>query len=66
MIGAIDVHDLPEKYIKVIHELVELLREKVKMEKGESGKKEEEKIDFASWPLGVKGKLTRREIYDHL
>lgn len=28
--------------------------------------KEKDEIDFATWPLGVKGKLTRREIYDHL
>jgi len=31
--------------------------------KKEGGKEE---IDFATWPLGVKGKLTRREIYDYL
>ena len=27
-------------------------------------RKKKEKIPFASWPLGVKGKLTRKEIYD--
>jgi len=27
-------------------------------------KKEKEEIPFASWPLGVKGELTRKEIYD--
>jgi predicted DNA-binding antitoxin AbrB/MazE fold protein len=28
--------------------------------------KEKDEIDFATWPLGVKGKLTRGEIYDYL
>ncbi|MCP4268791.1 MAG: antitoxin family protein [Candidatus Brocadiaceae bacterium] len=28
--------------------------------------KEKDEIDFATWPLGAKGKLTRGEIYDYL
>lgn len=31
-----------------------------------NNEKKKEEIDFATWQLGVKGKLTRREIYDYL
>ena len=64
MVDTIDVHDLPEEEVKFIQELVELLREKVRMKKAKVEGKEE--IFFATWPLGVKGKLTRKEIYDYL
>ena len=63
MANIIDVHDLPEQDVKFVEKLVELLREKTRMEKT---KKEKEEINFAVWPLGVKGKLTREEIYDYL
>jgi hypothetical protein len=65
MEDRIDVHDLPEQEVKLIREFVEFLREK---EKGKKKKKERKKqrISFAAWPLGIKGKLTRREIYDYL
>lgn len=61
----IDVHDLPEEDVEFIEKLVELLREKAKTRK-EKVPGEKEEIQFASWPLGVKGKLTRKEIYDYL
>jgi hypothetical protein len=64
MAEKIDVHDLPEEEIKFVEKIVELLKEKVKREKGEV--RQREKIAFATWPLGVKGRLTRREIYDYL
>ena len=64
MAGVIDVHDLPEEEVKIIQDLVECLRAKAKAKQNEAA--EEEKIDFALWPLGVKGALTREEIYDHL
>lgn len=64
MAENIDVHDLPEDEIKFIRRLVEFLREKAKMRKAMT--KEKEQIIFGTWPLGVKGKLTRREIYDYL
>ncbi|MFH1648455.1 MAG: hypothetical protein ABIA11_01825 [Patescibacteria group bacterium] len=64
MADKIDVHDLPEEEVKFVQELVEFLRKKAKMREAKG--KEKEEVVFASWPLGVKGKLTRREIYDYL
>ena len=65
MEDRIDVHDLPDEEIKLIREFVEFLREKerVKKQKKEGRK---ERIGFATWPLGIKGKLSRKEIYDYL
>ena len=65
MEDRIDVHDLPEQEVRLIREFVEFLREK---EQGKKRRKERSKqrISFAAWPLGIKGKLTRREIYDYL
>lgn len=62
MADKIDVHDLPEEQVKFIKEFVDFLRRKRRKAKVE----EKEEIVFASWPLGAKGKLTRREIYDYL
>ncbi|MGA1874778.1 MAG: hypothetical protein ACMUIA_04155 [bacterium] len=62
MINSLDVHDLPEEEVKFIQKIIDLFRVREKMK----AEKSEEKIDFASWPLGVKGKLTRQEIYDYL
>jgi hypothetical protein len=64
MTDTIDLHDLPEDEVKLVKEFVEFLKRRVKMRKEKIGEKEE--IAFATWPLGVKGKLTRREIYDYL
>jgi hypothetical protein len=62
MITNLDVHDLPEDEVKVVQKVIDLFRIRGKMKK----EKIEEKIEFAVWPLGVKGKLTRQEIYDYL
>jgi len=64
MVDTIDVHDLPKEQVRFIQELVEFLRERMRARRKKVEKKEE--IPFATWPLGVKGNLTRREIYDHL
>jgi hypothetical protein len=64
MTDTIDLHDLPEDEVKLVQEFVEFLKRRVKMREKKAGEKEE--ITFAAWPLGVKGKLTRREIYDYL
>jgi hypothetical protein len=58
---AIDVHDLPEEMAKAVAETVENLRAQVK--RRQNGKRPSEQI---TWPLGVKGRLSREEIYDHL
>jgi hypothetical protein len=52
------------KRLNFIREFIKFLRERARRKKLEPGEKEE--VGFATWPLGVKGKLTRREIYDHL
>ena len=62
--NTIDLRDLPEEETKLVQEFVEFLREKAKA-RGKKDHKSEETV-FATWPLGVKGKLTRREIYDYL
>ncbi len=64
MINQIDVHDLPQEEVKFIQKIVELVRERINKKQTKVEVKEE--VLFNSWPLGVKGKLTRREIYDYL
>ena len=64
MSETIDLCDLPEEEIKLVQEFVEFLRKKA--EAREKKEKKGEEIVFATWPLGVKGKVTRREIYDYL
>ena len=64
MRNTIDLGGLPEEETKLVQEFVEFLRKKAKA-KGKKGPKDEETV-FATWPLGVKAKLTRREIYDYL
>ena len=64
MRNTIDIRDLPEEETKLVQEFVEFLRKKTKA-RGKKDHKSEETV-FATWPLGVKGKLTRREIYDYL
>jgi hypothetical protein len=64
MTSMIDVRDLPEKDVRLIEQLVERLRIKTRVEKTKQEEKEE--ITFGVWPLGVKGNLTREEIYDYL
>jgi len=69
MPNTIDVHDLTEEQVEVIQKLVELLRgKKLRDRLPKKGVEEakDEGIVFTSWPLGVKGKLTREEIYDYL
>ena len=61
--NTIDLRDLPEEETKLVQEFVEFLRKKAKA-RGKKDHKSEDTV-FASWPLGVKGKLTRREIYDY-
>ena len=64
MTDMIDIHGLPEEDVRFIRDFVEFLRQKTK--KSEAKVKGKEEIPFADWPLGVKGKLTREEIYDYL
>lgn len=78
---VIDVRDLPDEDVRFIQRLVDLLKEKARFEEKKRGPaaqsdafpgarpsavKGEERVDFAVWPLGVKGRLTRKEIYEDL
>ena len=69
---SIDVHDLPEGEAQLIAQLVELLRRRGHRAEAEvkGGDVPEETAEgespFAVWELGVKGTLSREEIYDHL
>jgi len=73
MADTIDLHDLPEAEAKLVQAFVEFLKERLKRETGkpttaEAGetRKGQEANGFATWQLGVKGRLTRREVYDYL
>lgn len=58
----IDLRDLPEEEAKFVENLVDFLKDRAKVKKG----KQKEQDNFSTWPLGVKGNLTRKEIYDYL
>jgi len=60
---TIDVKGLPEDQVRLLHDIAEFLKTRLRKQKSE-GKGPTEKIELASWPLGVKGKLTREEIYE--
>jgi len=60
MPDVIDVHNLKEDDARFIEKIVNLLRIQGKE------KKEKENIVLGSKESQVIGKLTRREIYDHL
>ncbi len=59
---VIDIRDLADEDARLIKQFVDFLRRK----KEPVSKKKAEKIAFRSWPLKVRGKLTREEIYEHL
>ena len=64
IMDTVDVHELLEEDAKFVQAVVDLLRKKKRIK--EMKTEEKETINFASWPLGVIGKLTRKEIYDYL
>jgi len=57
---TIDVHDLPEEMARAIAETVQHLREQLQKKNSKPAS------PLPTYPLGVIGILTRREIYDHL
>jgi hypothetical protein len=65
----IDVHDLPEEEARLIATFVEFLRRRKQAAAQREVQQAEEMsplVHFAVWPLGVKGTLSRQEIYDYL
>jgi len=64
---TIDVRGLPEELARQLKQLVDLLKENKTLQKAQDiSPTKEEKIEFGSFPLGVKGTVTREEIYDYL
>jgi hypothetical protein len=65
---SIDVHDLPEDQAQLVAAFVEFLRRRVQQEmlRTDPPVKTPAENPFSSWPLGVKGTLSREEIYEHL
>lgn len=68
MADTINVRDLPDEDVKLVERLVERLRAGVRTNEGlpKETQPEGEVMEFAVWPLGAKGNLTREEIYDYL
>lgn len=57
----LEVGDLTEEEVKIVKKFIDLLKA-MRVEKPREG----DRIVFKSWPLKVKGRLTREEIYDYL
>ena len=66
----IDVHVLPEEEARLIATFVEFLRRRKQTGVAQPEVRQPaitaSPLHFAVWPLGVKGTLSREEIYDHL
>jgi hypothetical protein len=58
-----DVEDPTGEDVRILKEFAGFLRQRG--QKARTGEAKED-ILFGSWPLGLKGSLGRREIYDHL
>jgi hypothetical protein len=61
----LDVRGLPDDQIEFIQQLVEFMRQKHQKPLTQP-KDETETIHLRSWPLGVKGEISREEVYDYL
>jgi hypothetical protein len=57
----LEVGDLTEEEVRIVKEFIDSIRAR-RVEK----LRRSEEIKFKSWPLKVKGRLTREEIYDYL
>ncbi len=65
----IDVHDLPEEEARLIAMFVEFLRRRKQgaaQREVQQAEAPTPPVHFAVWPLGVKGTLSREDIYDYL
>ena len=60
---TLNVNGLSETDVKLLKDLVERLKAKAQ-ERAEQP--EERPVQYRSWPLGVKGEVTRKDIYDYL
>ena len=61
----LDVRDLPEDQIEIIQQLIKFMRQR-HQKPFTQPEDETESIHLRSWSLGVKGDMSREEIYDYL
>ena len=61
----LDVRGLPDDQIEFIQQLIEFMRQK-NQKPLTRPQDETETIHLRSWSLGVKGEISREEIYDYL
>ena len=61
----LDVRGLPSDQIEFIQQLIEFMRQKNQKSLTQP-EDETETIHLRSWALGVKGEISRGEIYDYL
>ena len=61
----LDVRDLPDDQIEFIQQLIEFMRQKHQKPLAQP-EDETETIHVRSWALGVKGEISREEIYNYL
>ena len=61
----LDVRGLPDDQIEIIQQLIKFMRQK-HQKSFTQPEDETESIHLRSWSLGVKGEMSREEIYDYL
>ena len=61
----LDVRGLPDNQIEFLQQLIEFMRQK-HWQPLTSAEDETKTIHLRSWSLGVKGEISREEIYDYL
>jgi hypothetical protein len=66
MQNVINVRGLTMDDLRVVEKMVDFLKEKTKSKPRTKAKTGAEKAEFKAWPLGVKGTLRRKDIYDYL
>ena len=65
MPGTIDIHGLSQEEIETVRRFADFLREKARGARPKPDNAEED-VEFSTWNSTVKGKITRKEIYDFL
>lgn len=63
--NMLDVRGLPDDQIEFIQQLIEFMRQK-HQKPFTHPEDETESIHLRSWSLGVRGEVSREEIYDYL
>ena len=61
---TIEIGDLPPEQARLVREFVEFLKMRYLPVPPSAEQTGRDQPDFAAWPLGVRGHLTRDEIYE--